>query len=306
MIVRNHLPWKQLLHFFRTQLLVFFAFDVTISVLYTWAGLTWLALPDLPIAQIGSALTIFLAFRTNSAYDRWWEARMLWGSLVNLSRAFARQILTFLPAAQQDGAEAAEIAAFQREAIYHQVAFVHALRCHLRRQDPFADLEGILAPDTVAQLRQAKNVPAMLLLQMGRLAQHALSKGWVDSIRFAQLDRTLTDLVNVQGGCERIKNTPLPRQYDYLPRIFLQFYCLLLPLGLVAGLKLLTPFASTLIAFMLLALDNVGRGIEDPFENTANDTPMTALSRTIEIDLRQHLGEQQLPPPIQPVEGFLF
>jgi putative membrane protein len=112
--------------------------------------------------------------------------------------------------------------------------------------------------------------------------------------------------MNAQGGAERIKNTPLPKQYDYYPQLFVTMYCILLPLGMVASLKLLTPIGSTLVGFMFLALDQIGRDLEAPFENDEHDVPITAISRTIEINLKQLLGERELPEPVKPVYGVLW
>ena len=110
----------------------------------------------------------------------------------------------------------------------------------------------------------------------------------------------------MQGACERIKNTPLPRQYEYFPRLLVGLYCLLLPFGLVGGLEMLTPVASTLISFIFVSLDTIGRDIENPFENSVHDTPMSTLSRTIEVNLRQNLGQEHLPPDVRSVDGFAY
>lgn len=310
MIVRDHLPLRRVWPHVSRRLAVLLVFDFTIAVLYTKVGFLWLSISDLPLTMIGGALSVFLAFRTNSAYDRWWEARSLWGSLVNTSRTFARQVLTLvdpdpdLPAEARDDESGALVS---RDTLVElQIAYVHTLRCHLRKQNPFPELERTLDPQIVEYLRKQKNVPAAILLIKGRILRELFDRGRLDSFRFTAIDRSLTDLCNVQGACERIKNTPLPRQYDYFPRVLVGIYCLLLPFGLVAGLGMLTPLASTLVSFIFISLDTIGRDIEDPFENTVHDTPMSTLSRAIEINLRQNLGQQDIPAEIQPVEGFSY
>jgi putative membrane protein len=120
------------------------------------------------------------------------------------------------------------------------------------------------------------------------------------------IDATLTELTAIQGGCERIKNTPMPRQYDQYPELFVQIYCLLLPTVLVQELGWLTPAVTALVSFVLLVLNRIGKNLEDPFENQVYDTPMTALSRTIEINLLQTLEEKSLPVAVQPVKGVLW
>lgn len=278
-------------------------FDITVAFLYSKAGLTWLSLPDLPLSMIGGALSVFLAFRNNSAYDRWWEARTLWGALVNTARTFARQVLTLID--DRESPRRPEVLS-QHMLVELQIAYVHALRCHLRRQNPFPELERRLPAELVAYLRKQRNVPAAMLLVKGRILRGLYESGRLDSYRFTALDKSLTDLCNVQGACERIKNTPLPRQYEYFPRVLVGIYCLLLPFGLVGGLEMLTPIASTLISFIFVSLDTIGREIENPFENTVHDTPMSTLTRTIEVNLRQNLGEDSLPADVRPIEGFSY
>jgi len=302
MIVRDHLPWDRVWPRIWRRLVLLFLFDLTVSVLYTFGLTKLVSFPSLPVLPMGSVLSIFLAFRTNSAYGRWWEARQLWGQLVNSSRSLARQAITFI----QGGMPPGDVTEEKRRIVHLQIAFVCALRCHLRRQNPFPELRKLVDADTLAHLRTQRNVPAAILIEIGSLLRAAFHAGRLDSFRWVATDQTLTELSNVMGACERIKNTPLPRQYDYFPRILVHVYCVLLPFGLVDGLQLLTPLVSTLVSFMFVALEEVGREIENPFENTVHDTPMTSLSRTIEVNLRQHLGETKLPADIQPVNGFVY
>jgi putative membrane protein len=263
-----------------------------------------IAIPDLTFTVLGAVLSILLGFRTNSAYGRWWEARQLWGALVNNSRSIARQAVAFTQSIPDERKPAAE--QFVHNLVYHQMAFVHSLRCALRKQEPWADLVPFLSPQFQAELKTEKNVPAAILQRMGETVVEAADSGLLSELRLQRMDTTLSDLANVQGGCERIKNTPLPRQYDVYPELFVKLYCLLLPFVLVEELKFLTPVATLLISFAFLVLNRIGKNLEDPFENTVYDTPMTALSRTIEINLRQVLRERELPPPIEPVNGVLW
>lgn len=298
MIVRDHLPLRRVWPRVSARLGLLLVFDITVAGLYAIGGQTYLALPSLPLGMMAAALSIFLAFRTNSAYDRWWEARRLWGSLVNDSRTFARQALTLVdPAAGESG---------PNELVEWQIAYVHALRCHLRGQNPFPEITARLSPSLVAWLRTQRNVPLALLLHAARHLRALFDAARIDSFRFVQLDATLTRLCDIQGACERIKNTPLPRQYEYFPRVLVGTYCLLLPFGLVEGMGLLTPLASTLVSFIFVSLESIGRDIEAPFENTVHDTPMSQLSRTIEINLRQVMGDARVPRDVGSVDGFVY
>jgi putative membrane protein len=131
-------------------------------------------------------------------------------------------------------------------------------------------------------------------------------RGWIDMMHWRALDANLDDLVDAQGGAERIKNTPMPKQYDYFPQLFVQMYCMMLPLALVTDMGWYTPLGSTLVGFMFLALDKIGRDLEDPIENTVYDVPLTSITTTIEVNLRQLLGETALPEAKKPVRGVLW
>jgi putative membrane protein len=424
-IVARKLPWRRILGDIGRPFLAYLVWAALVSVAHV-AGAEWLAFPALPISVVAATLGILLSFRNNSAYDRWWEARTLWGGVVNQSRTFARQLLTFLPAAERpadDGGPEAgperrsggsvvvrtplletalatpggharradrrrptdgavrtadghadatpepdglpweraaaggdpQLAAFRRaaaeltarsaiadagadpdedsdpdadgaegprpcepchfehvspearELVYAQIGFVNAMRCHLRRQDPLPAVAPFLRAAVVEALRDEQNVPAAILAWMAtRLRRLFDDRRGGDAFRLVALDATLGELTNLLGACERIKNTPIPRQYDSLPRVMVGAYLLILPVGLVADLGLATPGITAVIAALFIALDQIGRNVEAPFENDVHDTPMTALCRTIEINLRQMLGETELPPPVQPAAGFLL
>lgn len=263
-----------------------------------------IAIPDMTFSVLGAALGILLGFRTNSAYARWWEARTLWGALVNSSRTLARQAVSF-PALGL-GRKQEEAREFAYQLIHLQIAFVHALRCALRRQPPWEDLSRLLDENTVTYLQTQGNVPAALLVLMGDQLAAAASAEVVNEWRMQRIDSTLTDLSNIMGGCERIKNTPLPRQYDFYPELFVWVYCLLLPFVLVEELKLFTPVVTVMMSFVFLVLNRIGKNLEDPFENTVYDVPLTALSTTIESNLRQVLGDKALPQPVVPVDGIVW
>jgi putative membrane protein len=277
------------------------------------ALLKQIAMPDMTVTVLGAALSILLAFRTNSAYARWWEARTLWGALVNSSRSLARQAISFTEhSAEQstehnpEGQMAASITSFARTLTYRQMAFVHAMRCTLRRQEVLPEIRPFLEEETLEYLAQQRNIPVALLQVMGRQVAGAADAELLTEWRLERMDSTLTDLSNIFGGCERIKNTPLPRQYDFYPEFFIKAYCIALPILIVEEARLLTPVVTLLVGFVFLILNRIGKNLEDPFENRPYDVPLSALSRTIEINLRQALGETELPAAVQPVQGVLW
>jgi ion channel-forming bestrophin family protein len=295
---------RRLLFYVGRPLLILVLYDVAVVVAYQVRHWEWVALPHIPLALFGSAIGVILGFRNQSSYGRWWEARILWGSVVNNSRSWARQVLTsMLPSKSGEDAELKET---QHRMVYLQIAYVHALRQHLRKLEPWDDLAPFMDERELNSLRNEKNVPLAIQEMMGDLLRECLMRGWIDRMQWRALDESLNDLADAQGGAERIKNTPMPKQYDYFPQLFVQIYCILLPLALVANMGWFTPLGSTLVGFIFLALDKIGRDLEDPFENTIYDVPLTSITKTIEVNLRQLLGETELPPATAPIDGVLW
>ena len=304
MIVPRGPRGMRLVQYVGKPLLLLAVYDVAVVVAFKVLHWEWVALPHIPLALYGSAIGVILGFRNQSAYARWWEARILWGAVVNNSRSWGRQAVTSVRPVKQD--EAAEVKVMQHRLVYHQIAYVHALRQHLRKLEPWEEIAPLLTAEELHALRDQKNVPMTIQEQMGNLLQECLERGWVDELRWQAMDESLNDLADAQGGAERIKNTPMPKQYDYFPQLFVHIYCFLLPLALVINMGWFTPLGSTLVGFIFLALNKIGRDLEDPFENTIYDVPMTAITKTIEINLRQMLGETDLPQAEVPVRGVLW
>lgn len=304
MIVPRGPDIRRLVSYVGAPLLLLFLYDVAIVLAYKVAHWEWIALPHIPVALLGSAIGIILSFRNNSSYGRWWEARTIWGSIINNTRSFGRQIVTNIRW-QRPGDEA-EVVQAQKELIYHQIAWTQALRQHLRGLPPLDELHGLLPEETLVELAKQKNIPFAIQVRQGHLLRECLEHDWIDSLQWQALDSTLNDFADGQGASERIKNTPMPKQYTFYPQLFVQIYALLLPLALVQNMGWFTPLGSTLVGFIFLALDKIGRDLESPFDNTIYDVPLTNMSRGIEINLRQALGEKHLPEPTQPIAGVLW
>ncbi|HTP31665.1 MAG TPA: bestrophin family ion channel [Candidatus Acidoferrales bacterium] len=306
MIVIKRAKPSGLIRYVGRPLLVLFAFDVAVAAAYVFAGWKWLALPDVPLSIFGGVLSVIVGFRNSSAYARWWEARTIWGGIVNHSRSFAREVLSMVAAAEAGPAAEREVGEMKHRLVLLQVAHVHALRNHLRGTSPWQELEGLIPEGEMELLKSQNNVPLAIQKLMAGMVARCYQSRWIDNIRWASLDRTLSNLMDCQGACERIKNTPMPRMYDIFIRHVVGIYCLLLPLGMVESLKLLTPVGSSLVGVIFLALDQIGRDLETPFENLPHDLPLTAITRTIEINLRQMIGEKDVPEPLAPVDGILW
>ena len=305
MIVPQKRQLWRMLHYVGWPLLILIGWDVLVVVAYKVLHWRWIGSSAIPLALYGSAIGIIVGFRNNSAYARWWEARTLWGAIVNDSRSLARQVCTAPHANPVDG-RAAELAAMQTRLVHHQIAYVHALRQQLRQLDPRKAINSVLSTEELNRLAAHSNVAIGIQREMGMMLTEMRERGWIDGLQWQAMDRNLDDLLNAQGGTERIKNTPLPKQYDYFPMLFVQIYCLMLPLGMVESLGWFTPLGSTLVGFMFLALDKIGRDLEDPFDNSIYDVPLTSITTTIEINLRQLLGETNVPVPITAEQGVLW
>jgi putative membrane protein len=283
-----------------------FILDAAIAAGYVFAGWTWLAQPSVPLSIFGGVIGVIAGFRNASAYARWWEARTIWGSIVNQSRNFAREVLSMVSTSEICRTAECEADTIRRKLVILQIAYVHALRNHLRGISPWKELAGLIPEGVEEYLRDRSNVPLAIQQYMAVLVADCYRRGWIDQVRWAYIDRTLSNLMECQGASERIKNTPMPRLYDLLIRRFIGLYCVLLPLGMVQSLRLLTPFGSTFVGLIFLALDRVGRDLENPFENLPQDVPLTAISRSIEINLKEMIGEKVVPEPLSPADGVLW
>ena len=295
---------RKLVTYVGRPLLVLILYDLAVVVAYKVLHWDWVALPHIPLTLFGSAIGIIVAFRNQSSYARWCEARTLWGAVINNSRSWARQVTTVMMPLS-DG-EAGELKVVQRRLVYQQIAYAYALRQHLRGLEPWELLKPLLSQQELSGLRDQRNVPLAIQQQMSTLLRQCQLRGWIDFAHWRTLDTNLDDLVDAQGGTERIKNTPMPKQYDYFPQLFVQMYSVMLPLALVTNMGWYTPLGSTLVGFIFLALDKIGRDLEYPFDNTVYDVPMTSLTTTIEINLRQLLGETALPESEKSIHGVLW
>jgi putative membrane protein len=294
------------------QLLAALAWSAAVYAAYVVLGLTVVSAPFGILGIFGTALAIFLAFRNNTAFGRWGEASQAWTAITAASRTFARLIVTFTAAhahTPQYRAEAAE--AFKREMVYRHIAWVNALRMQLRGQMDVNELAPYLAAAELAALRQAPSKAGALLLAQGRRIHDAMASGILQGFDSFQLEGQLAALASQQAVCERVKLIPVPRQYDYFTRLFVWTFIVLTPLSLVGtlvrdGVGLLLVPLTLLFAFVFAIVQRTGEVNEEPFENRITDVPLSALCRIIERDARETLGETDLPPKLEPKDGYLW
>jgi len=259
-----------------------------------------------PFSLIGLAISIFLGFRNNASYDRYWEARKLWGRMVNISRSWARQVMTLIAA--EDGASdarKAEVRQLQETLIKRQAAYVHGLRMHLRKEERWDELGAWLDDAELEQLKTESNRPSVITHRTGELMTQAWRDGLIHPMHVPVLEGSLTEITGIQGGCERILATPVPFVYNVLMHRIVGLYCIFLPFGLVTSLHWMTPLATAFIAYAFYGLDSIGDEIEEPFGHDPNDLPLSYLSRMIEVNLRQRIDDPDLPGMHRAVGGLL-
>jgi len=263
------------------------------------------------VGLLATVVGIFLVFRFNEAYQRWWEARILWGGLVNVSRSFAREVITLLtPSRIPELGSEAEAEAVQKELIYRHIAYCNALRLSLRHQQSWDELAPFLPVDELGELESYVSKPTQLNRRQADRLTALVGTNTAQQVVLMQFGSTLNQLYDLQGGCERIKNTAFPDEVRFVSRALVWLIALGIPIAFFTPAQnevtVLEVVAVIVIVLSFMVVEQLGAALKNPFENAPNDTPMTALCRTIEIDLRQQLGETDLPAPIQPKNGVLM
>ncbi len=263
----------------------------------------WFAVPALPLTVFGAAIGIFVSFRTNSCYDRWWEARKLWGELVNTSRLFASQLLAY-PVGPRT-----VVRATQQRIIRRHLAYINLLRSVLREEAPLRDVDVVryLDADELKGLADESSAAAALLhRQLVELAKLARA-GHIDGLQLQMLDRSVASMLTVQGGCERIKKTPFPQTYEFVASLLIVAYSGLLPLGIVEDAGWFAIPITVLVCFAFRVIDQVGTMLEDPFSMAQAALPLNALTTNIEIELCKRLGDPDPPDaPAPDADGVLM
>jgi putative membrane protein len=315
MIVKRNFHPLRVWSYIWKQILLILSWSLLVWLLFYFTNEKALALNFTPIGVLGSALAIFVAFRNNAAYSRWWEARTLWGGIVNSSRVFARLVITFTDShSHQENYDPARSEAFKQSLVYKQIAWVHAMRLHLRGQSSWKEIQPFFSNEEYQQIKRRDHKPNAIHLLMGKQIYDAMANGTLGGFDSFQMEGQLLALTNYQGGAERIKNTPLPRQYDFFTRVFVALFALLLPFGLLSFFMaenlqmlswLIVPI-SVLISGVFVIMEKTGAANEDPFENEVTDVAMTSICNTIERNLKELLGEADLPKKLQPVNGYLY
>lgn len=308
-------------------------YATAITLLYELTGWGFFTLPWEPISVIGIAVAFYLGFKNNSSYDRTWEARKAWGGIVNDSRTFATGILSLV----EDKATP-DLEDWKKRIIYRHLAWVLALKRLLRdnrkpwehkygAKDLFfvpqyakimedgaaKEMEPYLTPEELEALMKVSNAPVQILKKQSEEIAKLRESGLISDYKQVWLHELIGNFYDNQGTCERIKNFPLPRQYASVALWMTYFFCALIPFGLLDIFEtsselwvwMTIPF-SGLIIWIFFLMERIGDYSENPFESAYNDVPISAISRSIEIDLREMLKDDNIPTPYPVENGFLM
>jgi putative membrane protein len=313
MIVRDRPSGFRLFFIFRgsvlSQIWGVLLVNILVAALVTWShGDIYskkITLTSIPFTLIGLPLAIFLGFRNNATYDRYCEGRKLWGEIVLQSRNFSRQCISLI-----DHSEIVRVDLglndIRVRMIYRTIAFSHALRHLLRNTDASAELKPLLVQSEWQLIGNSTNIPNYLMHQMGNDLRLCLSEKRIDSCLATNIDSTMSSITAAAAACERIKGTPIPFSYTLMLHRTAYLYCFLLPFGLVDTIGFMTPFVVGIVAYTIFGLDALGDEIEEPFGNLSNDLALNAICRSIEINLRESIGEEHKLQALAPVDYCLM
>ncbi|MBS0266017.1 MAG: hypothetical protein JSS02_29060 [Planctomycetes bacterium] len=235
-----------------------------------------------PYEVAGAILGLFLVLRTNAGYDRWWEARKLWGGIVNQSRNLVISGLTYGP----------DDPAWRSTFVRWAAAFPHVARRSLRGERELPEIARLLGRDEAQRIANADHMPGFVALQLARLLREGFGRDNLNALTLLQVDRERAALIDHIGGCERILKSPLPRAYAIKIRRFILFFLLALPFALLDKVGWLTPLVTMFVAYPIMALDQIGFELQQPFSvRRVGHLPLDQITQTIEQNLLQLLKQ---------------
>jgi putative membrane protein len=295
MLIEGKIPFKYIVRQIRFDVARVLLFSICFQLLEFFFADYLPPIPGQLPTILGSTISLILAFKINQSYDRWWEARKIWGAIVNDSRSFTLQLRAFMD--DEVLSSEAGHTAFKK-LVYRQIAWCYSLGQSLRGLDPLENMTQFLTRQDIAQLQRHNNKPLAILDLHTRDIKELRQQQVINAYEHVQLDSTLVRFCDSMGKAERINSTAFPVTYRLLVHIFIYLFLVALSLSLVETIGLvevpiLLAFAST---FFLL--EKTATYLQDPFRNKPTDTPMTAVARTIEINLKQLLEESNVPKPL--------
>jgi len=239
---------------------------------------------------LGTAIAFFIGFNNNQAYDRWWEARKIWGALVNDSRSFSRNLISFVSEDEKT----------TKKMICRHIAFIYALKANLRNTVDEIYVKYLSEEDRLEVSKQSNVHNAILSIQ-ARDLQKLLDNNNIDGFKYLQINEMLTRFTDSMGMCERIKNTIFPTTYSYLTKVFIWLFVVTFTLVISQDMSYWSIFMGWLIGFVFVSTQINGMRLVNPFETNSSGLPLNNISRTIEINLLQMMGDDNVPESIKPI-----
>lgn len=283
---------KTLLKAFGPQLLWYGPYVTAVYYLYEHLGYENIDIKMSIATVLGFTVALLLGFRTSSAYDRWWEARKIWGGIVNDSRTLVRQVIGFT--------SGNSVIPEAKQMANYQIAWCNALKSSLRNLDPTEGLENYLNEKELNYIKSKNNKPNEILKLMTALLAKLKAEQKLDSYQMVSLDHTLKNLCDHMGKAERINNTVFPTQYRSYTHSGLIIFIIMLPFGMLYSTGPFVILICVLVSFFFFMLENIAYFLQDPFMNRESDIPMSALCRTIEINLKELVEEEEIPESLKP------
>jgi len=297
MLLEKKIPARYFLNDVKIELCIVILLTILINYL---TGHVKHLLPEMPLpipAFLGTAISILLSFKLNQSYDRWWEARKIWGAIVNDSRSLVLQLQSLVKEGN-DG----EIKGIG----YRQIAWCYALGQSLRGLDPLENTKSYLTDKERAFIQKISNKP-LAILQLNAFEIRVLKNNLqLDAYSHIQLDNTIVRLCEAMGRAERINNTVFPSTYRMLLHFIIYIFVVTLSIALKDVEAIFSIPLLILISTCFFLLEKTASKLKDPFRNRPSDTSVTAIARTIEINIRQLLGEQEVPAPLAPEAFYLM
>lgn len=287
MLLKKKIPMKYVLGKIKVELILVLLYVISFDLLHRFYETEAMNIPIAIPTIIGTVISLLLAFKSNQAYDRWWEARMIWGAIVNDSRTLLRQVIGFY----KDPDFSLEANEFKESFAKRQAAWCYSLGQALRGKDPLKPIKHLLTADEFRYVSKHKHVPNAILILHSRALKIAKDQGKINTYQQVEIDNTLTRLCDSMGKCERIKNTVFPTTYSLYIRFTLCLFIMLLPFGLTNLVGWLQIPLVTTIAAAFFLVEKMAIHLQDPFENRPTDTPVTAISAAIEKNLIQMVNE---------------
>jgi ion channel-forming bestrophin family protein len=287
MLLKKKIPLSYVVGKIKVELSLVIFYAISFEAIHHFYNAGSVNIPIAVPAILGTIISLLLAFKSNQAYDRWWEARIVWGAIVNDSRTLVRQIIAFY----NDPDFSVEANNFKERFAKRQAAWCYALAQSLRGKDPVKPLTTLLEAEELRFVKNFKHVPNALLILHAKDLKKALGQGHINSYQQVEMDGTLTKLCDAMGKCERIKNTVFPTTYSMYVKFTLFLFIILLPFGLKDYLGWLQIPVVAVIGAACFLIEKMAVHLQDPFEDRPTDTPMISISGNIERNLMQMVYE---------------